>query len=330
MQKGFYLGYDASNLGETEIRHQADLLLEKGLYTAGYRVLRLGSIEDKRFTNPAKLTSDLRSQGFQLDIMVNSHTTLENVQGLVDEYGTQMLTIGDSEDKENTRKLAQAFAGRVRIAVCVPRNALDWAAEFANVVILDALTQDADYFEITRNQLDSCRDGDMETARSEANLRARAMAASGVYQVGNLPLKFDYYRNEAIFIQCCMLGCPLILQGDIAAMPDATVNLVRNTRLIRIASLGLGKTARYYDPWHVLLTKRAGENQGYAMVLNRCHGDCPTNILAADLGCNGRFRLWDVMEDRLIGANLEIFEVHVETSDHPETPCCRLYFLEQC
>ena len=32
---------------------------------------------------------------------------------------------------------------------------------------------------------------------------------------------------------------------------------------------------------------------------------------------------------RLVGANLETFEAHLETSDHPETPCCAVYFAEQ-
>ena len=39
MKQGFYMGYDASRLGEDALRRQARLLLDTGLYRAGYRTL---------------------------------------------------------------------------------------------------------------------------------------------------------------------------------------------------------------------------------------------------------------------------------------------------
>ena len=65
MKQGFYMGYDASRLGEDALRRQARLLLDTGLYRAGYRTLRLGRVE--RFDAPEKLAASLRALGFQLD-----------------------------------------------------------------------------------------------------------------------------------------------------------------------------------------------------------------------------------------------------------------------
>ena len=155
------------------------------------------------------------------------------------------------------------------------------------------------------------------------------MGEGGAWRAGNLPLRFDSYRNEAIFAQYCMLGCPLVLEGDLAALPGMTLRLLRQEAMIDMARRGAGRVARYYDPWHVLLVKRIGEGAAFAMILNRCHGDQPTNLLPEDLGFGGRFSLRQLPKYRLVGANLETFEAHLETSDHPETPCCAVYFAEQ-
>ena len=48
-----------------------------------------------------------------------------------------------------------------------------------------------------------------------------------------------------------------------------------------------------------------------------------------NLGWDCRFRLSSWPQDTLLGANLETFEAHVETSDHPQTPCCKLCRLEK-
>ena len=126
-----------------------------------------------------------------------------------------------------------------------------------------------------------------------------------------------------------MLGCPLVLTGDVSVFSRSYTALVTNANLIRLARLGLGKTVRYYDPWHVLLGKPDGENTKYMMILNRCHGDAPTDILPDDLGWESRFSVREWPEDALVGECLERFAVHVETSDHPGTPCCMLYMIEK-
>ena len=321
MKKGFYMGYDAGCLKEAEIREQAALLLNRGLYTAGYRTLRLGRIgEEQRFDNLSALARDLRAMGFELDATVCCREEAKRAE----ELDVQMITLADMDDAE-AETVAQEIGGHVRVAIAAPREKLNWAAKLADVVILDVIPPYADFFELTRNQLDSCRDGDTDVAQSEANLRADSMEAGGAYQPGNLPLWFDHHRNEAVFIQMCMLGCPLVLAGNIAQYARQDVDLISNARLLQVARSGLGRTIRYYDPWHVLLGKSAGGDGVYRMILNRCHGDSPTDIFPDDLGWEGRFCIREWPEDQLVGVNLERFAVHVETSDHPETPCCRLY-----
>lgn len=325
MKQGFYMGYDASALGEEQLKRQARCLLDSGLYGAGYRVLRLGDVE--RFEQVGRLTAALRALGFQLDITVEEDMRPQQAAELLEAVGARMVTIAPAENRERARELAGALAGRVRIAVAV-KNGETWAAPFADVVDLDCVSEEDDFFEITRNRLDSCRDGDTDPARSEANLRTRAMGEGGAWHAGNLPLRFDPFRNEAIFAQYCMLGCPLVLSGDIGALPEATLSLLREEALIDVARRGQGRVARYYDPWHVLLVKRIGEGRAFAMILNRCHGDQPTNLLPGDLGWEGRFSLRQLPDYRLVGANLETFEAHLETSDHPETPCCAVYYAQ--
>lgn len=321
MKKGFYMGYDAGCLKEAEIREQAALLLNRGLYTAGYRTLRLGRIGAAgRFDDIADLVRDLRAMGFELDVTVCSHEEAKRAENL----RVQMITLADMDDAE-AEVVAEEIGGRVRVAIATGREKLSRAAKLADVVILDIIPKYEDFFELTRNQLDSCRDGDTDIDKSEANLRADAMEEGGTYQPGNVPMWFDHRRNEAVFIQMCMLGCPLVLEGNIALYAQPDVDLISNARLLQVARSGLGRTIRYYDPWHVMLGKSAGPRGVYRMILNRCHGDTRTDILPADLGWEGRFAIREWPEDQLVGANLEHFAVHVETSDHPETPCCRLY-----
>ncbi len=326
MKHGFYMGYDASMLSEADLLRQTRLLLDTGLYRAGYRVLRLGDAE--RFVDPEALGAALRSQGFQLDLTLAAATIPEEARKRMNALGAQMTTIEAVEDRKAARHLVEALPAGTRIAVS-DGEGLSWASGFADVVDLNNISARDDFFEITRNRLDSCRDGDTDVSRSEANLRNTAIGVDGgAWCPGNLPLRFDAYRNEAIFAQYCMLGCPLILGGDIAEYSPEKLELLRCETLVGIARHGCGRVARYYDPWHVLLVKPLDSRCGYVMILNRCHGDQPTNFLPGDMGWTGRFSLRQLPENTLVGANLETFEVHVETSDHPETPCCRVYLAE--
>ena len=326
MKKGFYMGYDAATANEGQLKRQARYLLDTGLFGAGYRVLRLGDIG--RFEKIGALAASLRALGFQLDVTVKGDVRPQQAAEMLETVGAGMVTLAPGENREGAMELAKALAGRARIAVAV-KDDMAWAAPLADVVDLDCIREDDDFFEITRNRLDSCRDGDTDAARSAANLRAQMMGEGGAWHAGNLPLRFDAFRNEAIFAQFCMLGCPLVLSGDIGALPGATLSLLRNEALIDLARRGQGRVARYYDPWHVLLVKQAGEGSAFAMILNRCHGDQPTNLLPGDMGWEGRFSLRQLPEYKLVGANLEAFEAHLETSDHPETPCCGVYYAER-
>ena len=326
MKNGFYMGYDASALNEQQLLRQARLLLDHGFYAAGYDTLSLGCTQ--RFEQPAELAQYLRSIGFKLNVTIPCTLSIEAADTLIGVWEPAMITLTETVDHHKVEQMAQRFQG-LRIAVAAADGDLAWAGAVADAAVLNVLTDCADYFDVTRHQLDSCRNDDVDTALSDANLRAAALQPGGVYHAGNLPYRFDYYRNEAIFLNMCMLGCPLVLSGDIAALPARYAALVCNEKLIHLARLGTGRVARYYDPWHSLLVKTETEKTAYALILNRCHGDQPTNILPADLGWDGRFQLRSWPQDELLGANLETFEAHVETSDHPQTPCCRLYRIEK-
>lgn len=344
MKNGFYMGYDASQLNESEIRRQARLLWDKGYYAAGYNTIRLGKVpDDQRFENLEMLAENLRSIGFQLDIALNCSIAPEAASRLITELGASMITLFDISDFSIAEKLFQSLNPGIRIAIEAKSDEIAQAAQIADIVILNVLSDDADFFEIARIQLDCCRKNDMNIALSKENFRAAVMSFGSAYQVGNLPEKFDYYRNEAIFIQRCMLGCPLILSGDIAEISEEYASLVCNDRLIQAAKLGPGKAIRYYDPWRilpeknticydpsrVLLGKPMGTTFAFALILSCCLGDHPTNILPSDFGWKGRFSVRSWPDGELIGANLEAFEVHVEASEHPKAPCCRMYLLEK-
>ena len=335
MKNGFYLGYDARGMGEAEIRRQAALLIEEGFYRAGYRTLRLGQVWQEngepstRFNDPLALAEALRALGFLLDVTVDSRAKPDQANEWIEKLGAQMVTVISAENRAAAERVVSSLVHCKRLALCVGQKDIRWAAEFADVVELDVISGDADFFEITRNQLDSCRNGDVDISLSDVNLRAEALHAGGVYGVGNVPSRFDAYRNQAIFTQICMLGCPLVLTGNVSAYSRSFAELVTNANLIRLARLGSGKTVRYYDPWHILLGKPNGGNMKFMLILNRCHGDAPTDILPADLGWESYFSVREWPEDTLAGECLERFAVHVETSDHPETPCCRLYMIEK-
>ncbi|MBR3304374.1 MAG: hypothetical protein IKI74_00915 [Christensenellaceae bacterium] len=327
MKNGFYMGYDASCLDEKEISRQADLLLDTGLYNAGYQVIRLGR-PDGRFSDIGAFSGALKSRGFSTDITLDNSISVEEAESLIRRTGAQMITVDAGADHEAAERLIGAAGKNIRVAVKASKDDLAWASGIADVVIIDSITDDADFFEITRNQLDSCRDGDTDPKASEANLRADAMEEGGTYQPGDLPLKFDFFRNEAVFIQFAMLGCPLVINGDIAGLGKKTLELLKNREIIHVARAGLGRTARYYDPWHVLITKPFSSREAYAFILNRCHGDTKTDIVPGDVGWDDQFACYDLLENRIVAQKISSYEIHVETSDHPETPCCRLYRLE--
>ena len=329
MESGFFMGYDASWLDESEILRQTRLLLDTGLYSAGYRLIRLGEIRGKSIRDARQLAAMLHARGFQLDVTLRPSDDAEIAATLADTLGARMITLPETMTAESRDAIAAALAGKARIAVCAKPEDFERAAKVADVVELHTISETDDFFEITRNRLDSCRDGDTDASASDANLRNGALRPGGAWQPGNLPLRFDAYRNEAVFTQYCMQGCPLVLEGDIAQLPAATLTLLQNAKLIALAGRGPGCVTRYYDPWHVLLTKPLSNRSACAMILNRCHGDRPTDILPADFDWECRFSIRELLSDQLVGANLGGFEVHVETSDHPETPCCRLYYVEK-
>lgn len=326
---GFYMGYDASKLPKCEVLAQVHLLLDKGLFSAGYTLVRLGDVS--RFGNDVQtLVAKTQQLGFQIGITVKvtDKTSADCVYQQVSAVNANMVTLeGEKATLEVILpELREKSGGKKRIAVAVADTAdLAWAAPLADVVELPGIPEDADYFTITRHRLDSCNEQELSIELSDANIRASYMQGNGRYQIGSLPVWFDHERNAAIFAQEAMLGCPFVIEGDIATMTDKTLALLKHSTYAKIAAQGVGRVVRYYDPWHVLMSKPIGDQGWYMIILNRCHGDGFTDILKKDIDWNGRFSVTDALTGKLLAAIVRHWEAHVETSDHPSTPCCEVY-----
>ena len=329
MKNGFYMGYDASGLTPQQILCQAQALLDEGWYAAGYQTVEVGVRNAEELCLLKETAENLRTVGFRVGVEAGGECTAEEIAAMISALGAQRVTLCHAGDNAHTEDMLRSLPKGVSVSLRVEEKDLAWAAQAADTVILESSTLTGDFFEVTRNQLDSCRDGDTDTAKSTANLRNACLKEGGRIALGPLPLRFDYYRNEAIFLQLCMLGCPLILKGDVRAVPKRFADLAQNPEVIHVASCVPGCVLRYYDPWHILMGKPDGEKYAYALLLNRCHGDQPTDLKPADLGWEGRFRIVLWPENVLAGAMLESYEIHLETSDHPQTPCCRLVRAER-
>lgn len=315
MKNGFYMGYDARLLSASDIKHAADTLLDDGFYSAGYNTLILGDI--LRLNQDETYFLSLKNRGFRISV----DATKDNVGAILNLTHADMVCSDDAD-------LLKGLPENVVTAHYTNDNDLLQGGACSDISVLNVIAEADDFFEITRNRLDSCLPEDISKEHSLANRRAHAVGDGG-YQPGNISICFDYYRNEAIFLQMCILGCPLILQGDVQKYPESLRALLKNPRIIDMARRGKGGVARYYDPWHELLSKEISPKRHFALVLNRCHGDQPTDIRPEDFGFSGRFRIEEYPAGTLAGADLESFHVHVETSDHPQTPCCKLYLVEE-
>ena len=330
---GFYMGYDAEKLTGEELLQEAKKVVDTGLQAAGFRTMRLGNVE--RFGECApELIAKLRRMGFQSDVLVKA-TDFADIADATAKLGAlnmQAITLDAIPETDKTTALAKAIReanAKLRIVVRVAgQDDIAWATEIADVVELPAVEETKDYFEITRHCFDSCRDGDVDIAKADANLRADMLKGHTRYQVGTLPLWFDDERNLAILSQAAMLGCPLVIE-QVGEMTDRLIETLKDPLFAEIASLSVGRVVRYYDPWHVLMGKKLSDSSWYMLILNRCHGDCPTDILPADLGWSERFAVTDLLEGKLLCECVSHFEVHVETSDHPSTPCCAIYQIDR-
>lgn len=67
------------------------------------------------------------------------------------------------------------------------------------------------------------------------------------------------------------------------------------------------------------------------LVLNRCHGDTPMDIIPErdfpEMNMES-FSVYDCLEGRLCAEQTSFFSFYSETSDHPGTPCCRLLLVK--
>lgn len=196
-----------------------------------------------------------------------------------------------------------------------------------------ALTDD--FYDFTRNVLDSCLGTgaqDCNDYPSASRERAKIAEATKTYCIpALLPCieSFDKERLRAILSMYAILKAPLFLTTLPEEMTEEQSDMLLNAEWRRILKDEgpTGSALRYYDPWHGLFKRESADGKTWMLILNRCHGDVPTDIRSADLGLaeNTDFVMHDVYENVAVESKEGIFDIHVETSDHPENPCCRLY-----
>lgn len=323
---GFYMGFDAGSYPLAKIDDLAKKLISSGLYAAGYQTIRLGKRGEEDKEALIGLCRQLQALGFQIDI-----TLCKDSVALAGEVGAQMVTFIAGERDAVCEAAAAARDAGVR-RVCVrtdDETDLDWAAKIADVVELSVISAGDDFFDITRDRMDSCRDGDVDIERSTANLRRGKLLPGGRYQLGALPIRFDDERNYAILCAYAVLGCPLVIANDPDELSAATLEHLKSQKTIEVAAAGVGGVIRYHDPWHVLFGKMKDEKSGWMLIFNRCHGDKPGDIVAQDFGWDTSFELLSVRTGELAAQKVRRFDAYVESSDYPLNPCCQLYLGNQ-
>lgn len=319
---GFYMGFDASGYLLENMSDLARTLVSSGLYAAGYQTIRLGERNAETTDKLLGVCNRLRALGFQIDI-----TLCRENMGLAQEIGASMVTLY-AEPREDVQCAVEAArdVGIQRVCIKTTDEAdLDWAAKIADVVELMVISARDDFFDITRDRMDSCRDGDVDIEKATANLRKGKLLPGGSYQLGAMPIRFDDERNYAIFCAYAVLGCPLVIDIDPRELSQKTLNLLKCSKTIEAAAAGVGGVIRYYDPWHVLFGKMKDEKSGWMLIFNRCHGDKPGDILAHDFGWDTSFELFNVRTGALEAQKVTRFDAYVESSDYPLNPCCQLY-----
>jgi hypothetical protein len=192
-----------------------------------------------------------------------------------------------------------------------------------------------DFYDITRNLLDSCLGtgaADCNTDVSTSAKRAALAHKSGALcQPALLPYGdgLDPERMRAILCMYAILKAPVFIGCHPETMDLKTIDLMINGSILSILRdpSGAGASLRYYDPWHGLFARGLADGGKALLILNRCHGNTKTDITCADLGlaAGSEFELTDLFTGATAVSQNGVWDILIDTSDRPESPCCQFY-----
>lgn len=342
------------------IYRQAMALKNKGLLELGYEyiILQHGwyggadyngviSADMGRYPDIAGLAAALKKMGFKPGIHISDPEGMLGIEGeslkrnlgrICNEWEFEYISFSHIKDEKLGREMVEAIRefGRPVLVNVVEENPQPWVIELADQwTFYEDL--DLDFYDLTRTTLDNVvvdKSEKMDVELSITSYRAKEVPSGHYYNVGYLPIgaQLDYYRDQAIFSEYCIFSCPLILSMDMESISEQTLSIITNRSAIAINQDSAGKVgsaARYYDPWHCLYRKELADGSFCFVILNRCHGDTPTSIEAEDIPLPGDmcYQVYDLWEHRQMGTYSDSYSVQVQTSDVPETPCCRMYHI---
>lgn len=328
------MGYDGSASNSIqEILQNVTLMKNKGLIKAGYKVIIF----------PCALIEDMESVSWQV-------LSLGGIPGLslgVQDRGRirRAVSAGYSFFKligRNDQKELAELAAEIReiapdaiISTVSSEDDAKNASSYADIFIADDQSNEIDFYEITRNQYDSCFgscSNEFNLENSLSRRRARLVAETDMLcQLGLFPLSetLDFERMRAIICLLAIMKSPIFLQGNLAAHDALTLSLLTSPEILDILTdlSNPGSASRYYDPWHVLFSRDLADGQQLTFILNRCHGNTSTVIISEDLRLptGTAFDLYDIFEHKLVQVPSGVFDILVSTSDQADTPCCKLY-----
>ena len=349
---GWTSQYFSNSLDADFIMEQAKALVASGMAECGYRyvIIHEGWCAGKdekgvlmsnksKFPDMAALVKELNGMGLKAGLYVSAGqiggaALQSNCSRILLDWGFELVSIGDVQDESAARAICECIRktkNDVLIDLRTDGFPGAWVAEIANQWnFYDVL--DKDFYNVSRHQMDNCREEDNDETKSATRERAKHAGPGHFYNVGIMPIGtgMDFYRDQAIFSDYCILTCPLITGIDLTKMSEATRGILTNKAAIAINqdSLGApGYCAQYYDPWHCRYIKPLADGTTAFLMLCRCHGGGTATIDSVkDLKLDNQalFEVFDVWEGHSLGTHKGLFSIFVQTSDKGTVPCARL------
>ena len=333
MNRYFYMGVDASEWDACTLAKEAKVLLNTGLFDAGYKIIQLG----ENFADKVEVMRELVKEIFESAITVDATKFNEDmIQAIRTVPSLRIIRVVGTDDVAVLKSVVETIKskGRVMVEVQASKENAAEVAEFADMLYYPPRTDmPVDYFAVARHQIDSCYDEDTELAHSDAVIRAELAKGGKRYAIMPLPQKFNFYKNQSLYFAWVVLGVPILLGTKPSELEPRTLEQLKDPEIIGYASADgeMGKVVYYYSPWHALFGRDFGTKK-LMLCLNRCHGDSPMNILPDRDFADKKpdpFSVYDLYEKKTLAYRAGHFEIYVETSDHPLNPNARLLLIDE-
>jgi len=349
---GWTSQYLSSSLNACFIIDQAKALVTSGMSDCGYHyvIIHEGWCAGKdeqdvliadsgKFPDMSALVKELKGMGLKTGIYVSAdvisgNALQANCSRILLEWGFDLVSIGDVQDETTTKEICHCIRSTKQdVLIDLQTNGFPgtWVAEIANQWnYFDVL--DKDFYNVSRHQMDNCREEDSDETKSLTRERAQYTKLGHFYNIGIMPIGtgMGFYQDQAIFSDFCILTCPLITGIDLTRMSDETRSILTNKNAIAINQDSMGAAgicAQYYDPWHCLYMKPLADGATAFLMLCRCHGGGTATIDAVKhlkINDQTNFEVFDELAGHSLGTHRGLFSIFVETSDKGTVPCARL------